>query len=108
MIDVYLKILFYLFLILCIIGLTYFILKKKLNIQKKESIIEVIDYKAFGPKTGVMALKFGPKVFLLALTASSINLIEHLQLKDVGIKENTNEEIIEKIKKLKVELDEFN
>lgn len=108
MIDVYLKMFFYLSLILCIIGLTYFFLKKKLNIQKKESLIEVIDYKAFGPKTGIMALKFGPKVFLLALTASSINLIEHFQLTDVGIKEDVNEDIIEKMKKLKADLNELN
>ncbi len=108
MIDIYIKMLFSLLVVLAIIGGAYLLLKRNLYLQKKESLFEVLDYKPFGPKTGLMALKCGSKIFLLAVSPTGINLIEQFGISELGMENVSEDDIYEKIKKLKEGLDELN
>jgi len=108
MIDIYLKMLFSLLVVLAMLGCAYLLLKRNLYMQKKESLFEVLDYKPFGPKTGVMALKCGSKIFLLAVSPTVINVIERVGINELGTEDVSEEEIFEKIKKLKEGMDELN
>jgi len=108
MIDVYLKMLFSLLVVLAMLGGAYLLFKRNMYLQKKESLFEVLDYKPFGPKMGLMVLKCGSKIFLLAVSSSGVNLIERLGVEELGMENVSEDDIYEKIKKLKEGLDELN
>lgn len=110
MIDLYFKMLFSLAFVLGIIGGIYYLLKKKNYEQNKKSLFEIIEYKPLSTKTGIMAIKFSKKVFLIAITPTNINPLYNMDWEDDDLMdENTSvEEIRKKIKVLKESLNELN
>lgn len=109
MIELYFKMIISLIFVLVILGLFYLVIKKRLNMNNTGSLFKILEYKSFGPKSGVMALKFGEKILLLAITPTNITMIEQFDAKDVlNNEQSNNNNIAEKIKKLRESLNESN
>jgi len=108
MTDLYFKMVLSLFFVLTIIGVAYLIVKKRLNLSNSGGIFQVIDYKSFGPKSGIMALRFGEKILLLAITPTNISMLEQFDARSIFKNTENKDEILEKIKRLKDSINEPN
>ncbi len=104
--DLYLKMLLTLFLVLALLGLFYMLIKKKLSINNRSSLFHIIEYRSFGPKTGLMAIRFQDKVLLLGITQTNITMIGQFEAMGVLSNDGEDKKIAEKIKLLKECLNE--
>lgn len=108
MMDLYFKMVLSLLFVLVILGFVYLVIRKRVNLNNKGGLFDILEYKSFGPKMGIMALKFGDRVLLIALTSTNITLIEQFDAKNVLKDENRDDELAQKIKKLRDGLNEPN
>lgn len=108
MMDLYFKMVLSLLFVLVILGFIYLVIRKRVNLNNKGGLFDILEYKSFGPKMGIMAVKFGDRVLLIALTSTNITLIEHFDAKKVLKDENRDDELAQKIKKLRDGLNEPN
>lgn len=108
MMDLYFKMVLSLLFVLVILRFVYLVIRKRVNLNNKGGLFDILEYKSFGPKMGIMALKFGDKVLLIALTSTNISLIEQFDAKNVLKDENRDDELAQKIKRLRDGLNEPN
>lgn len=106
MTDLYFKMIFSLFFVLAILGLFYLFIKKRFNFNNTGNLFHILEYKSFGPKSGIMALKFHDKVLLLTITHTNITLIGQFEAKNVLKEKEGDNKIAEKIKMIRESLDE--
>jgi flagellar biogenesis protein FliO len=75
--------------------------------QKQSHIFQMVAYQSLGSKKGVAALQVGNEILLLGLMPSGIRVLKTMEAKEViEPQENPYSDRLEKLKKLKEEIDE--
>jgi len=76
MIDLYIQMGIALALVVGLIFLMSFFMKKR---QLKPGIMNVVSYQSFGPKKAIVALSIGKEVLLLGITPTDLKLLKTYQ-----------------------------
>jgi flagellar biogenesis protein FliO len=88
------------FVILLIIGIS-FIYKKKRGTSR---LIDLIEYRSFGQKMAVAAMKINKDIYILGITPNDMKVIEKINEDVLGLSSKADvhqENISEKIKRLR-------
>lgn len=88
------------FVVLLILGVS-FIYKKKRGTSR---LIDLIEYRSFGQKMAVAAMKINKDIYILGITPNDMKVIEKLNEDAIGLSPKTEvhqENISEKIKRLR-------
>jgi flagellar biogenesis protein FliO len=75
--------------------------------QKQSNIINLVAYQSLGSKKGVAALQVGPEILIVGVMPNGLRVLKTLAAKEVlENKEETGSERMEKLRRLKEEIDE--
>ncbi len=75
--------------------------------QKQSHIIRMVAYQSLGSKKGVAALQVGSEILLLGIMPAGIRVLKTMVAKEaIEIQDNLYSDRMEKLRKLKEEIDE--
>lgn len=107
MMDLYLKMFISLFFVLLLLFAFYLISRKEIKHNKAQRTFNVLDYKSFGPKSGIMALQVGKKILILTITPTSISMIKEFD-EEIFVKKDQNaSDLIKKLSILREKINEL-
>lgn len=99
--DVYVNIITALFFVILLIAGIAFVYKKK---RGNARLIDLIEYRSFGQKIAVAAMKINKNIYILGITPNDMKVIEKFNEDTLRLSpkaEIHQENIIEKIKRLR-------
>ncbi len=79
MIDLYIQMAVALAVVVGLIFLVSFFLKKR---QSKPGIMNIVSYQSFGPKKAIVALSIGKDILLVGITPTDLKLLKTYQESD--------------------------